>query len=160
MIQGLSAVNYGVSDMAAAKQWFMELLGVVPYRESPDYVEFHIGPSKHEFALIKQKSEGKEVPGSLSGTIVYWHTDDIEAFLDKLLLMGAKEHEPVLNFGGGYSKASVVDPFGNILGIMSSPQYHTLNPHPLVLLNFHEKPLNPIKMDKKWEERRCGSDIL
>jgi len=145
MIRGLSAVNYFVPDVTTAKKWYMELLGVLPHRESPDYVEFHIGASKHELALIDKKYEWKDVPASPSGAVVYWHTDDVEAFMEKLLTMGAKEHEPIRDFGGGYMAASVVDPFGNILGIMSNPQYHTLNPHPLVLLDFHESPMESVE---------------
>ncbi len=102
MIRGLSAVNYFVPDVTTAKKWYMELLGVLPHRESPDYVEFHIGASKHELALIDKKYEWKDVPASPSGAVVYWHTDDVEAFMEKLLTMGAKEHEPIRDFGGGY----------------------------------------------------------
>jgi hypothetical protein len=32
--------------------------------------------------------------------------------------MGAKEYEPLTERGAGFIAASVVDPFGNILGIM------------------------------------------
>jgi hypothetical protein len=38
--------------------------------------------------------------------------------------MGAKEYEPLTKRGeAGFITASVVDPFGNILGIMYNPHY-------------------------------------
>ena len=41
-----------------------------------------------------------------------------------LLSMGAKEYLPITNQGdSGFVTASVVDPFGNVLGIMYNPHY-------------------------------------
>jgi hypothetical protein len=37
--------------------------------------------------------------------------------------MGAKEHQAPRDRGKGFITASVVDPFGNILGIMYNPHY-------------------------------------
>ena len=54
---------------------------------------------------------------------VYWHVDDVAATLEKLLAMGATEYEPLTNRGVGFITASVVDPFGNILGIMYNAHY-------------------------------------
>ena len=45
------------------------------------------------------------------------------AALERLLSMGATEHEPPVQRGEGFVTASVVDPFGNILGIMYNPHY-------------------------------------
>ena len=40
-----------------------------------------------------------------------------------LLQKGATEHEPVTERGSGFVTASVIDPFGNILGIQYNPHY-------------------------------------
>jgi predicted enzyme related to lactoylglutathione lyase len=56
--------------------------------------------------------------------ITYWHVDDVQAALDRLLAMGATEYEPLTVRGeAGWITASVVDPFGNIVGLMYSPHY-------------------------------------
>lgn len=57
--------------------------------------------------------------------MLYWHVDDLTATLEKLLSMGAREHEKPTERGEGtgFVTASVVDPFGNVLGIMSNPHY-------------------------------------
>ena len=60
---------------------------------------------------------------SPDGAIIYWHADDLAAAVKDLLARGAKEHEPILERGDGFVTPSVVDPFGNILGIMYNPHY-------------------------------------
>ena len=57
------------------------------------------------------------------GVVVYWHVDDVPAAYDRLRSMGAKPHEAPRDFGAGFIGASVIDPFGNILGIMYNPHY-------------------------------------
>jgi hypothetical protein len=48
----------------------------------------------------------------------------VAAALEKVTAMGAKEYEPLKKQGeAGFITASVVDPFGNILGIMYNPHY-------------------------------------
>lgn len=61
--------------------------------------------------------------GDPAGAVVFWHVDDVTATLETLLSMGAKEHDPVTKREAGFVTASVVDPFGNILGIMHNPHY-------------------------------------
>lgn len=54
---------------------------------------------------------------------MFWHVDDVNATLDRLLSMGAKQLQAPQDRGEGFITASVVDPFGNILGIMYNPHY-------------------------------------
>jgi predicted enzyme related to lactoylglutathione lyase len=99
-----------------------------PYFErfGPDarlaYVEFRVGDYQHELGLIDRKY-APHGGGGPAGAVANWHVDDVEAALEKLLSMGAKEHEERTERGGGFVTASVVDPFGNILGITYSPQF-------------------------------------
>lgn len=56
--------------------------------------------------------------------MAYWHVDDVPAARRRLLDLGAKEYQPVTSWGdAGFVTASVTDPFGNVLGIMSNPHY-------------------------------------
>jgi predicted enzyme related to lactoylglutathione lyase len=57
------------------------------------------------------------------GAVVYWHVDDVRATFDRLLTMGAREYEGPSDREEGFVTASVVDPFGNVLGLMYSPHY-------------------------------------
>ncbi|MEK3888314.1 VOC family protein [Bacillus sp. FSL K6-3431] len=129
-LRGLSTISYWADDLQAAKEWYIELLGIEPYfeRSGPDgrlaYVEFRIGDYQHEFGLIDRSFEPDGATLSPGGVIMYWHVDDVTSTLEKLLSMGAKEYEEITHRGDeGFITASVVDPFGNILGIMYNPHY-------------------------------------
>jgi hypothetical protein len=54
---------------------------------------------------------------------MYRQVVDLPVTLNRFLSMGAKEHEAPADSGGGLTTDSVVDPFGNILGIMHNPHY-------------------------------------
>jgi predicted enzyme related to lactoylglutathione lyase len=130
MLRGLATVNLWADDPGAAKEWYTELLGVEPYFErlGPDgglaYAEFRIGDYQDELGLIDRRYAPQASAPGPGGAIIYWHVDDIEATLEKLLSMGATEYEKLTPRGDkGFITASVVDPFGNILGIMYNPHY-------------------------------------
>jgi predicted enzyme related to lactoylglutathione lyase len=130
MLRGFATINYWADDLAAATRWYAEVLGVEPYfeRQGPDggpgYVEFRIGDYQDELGLVHRNWEpptAGDVPG---GAVMHWHVDDIEAAFERLLTLGAKEYQPIINHGdSGFVSASVVDPFGNVLGIMYNPHY-------------------------------------
>lgn len=133
MLRGFATINYWTDDMEAAKRWYAELLGVEPYFErpgpdgQPGYAEFRIGDYQAELGLLYrgwQPAGAATVPG---GAVTYWAVDNIEATFEKLLSMGAKEYQPITNHGdSGFITASVVDPFGNVLGIMDNPHYREI----------------------------------
>ena len=126
MLRGMATVNYFAADLPAAGRWYTELLGVEPYFEVPGrYLEFRIGDYQHELGLINSnylpaRTSTDPAPGR---EILYWHVDDLQESLARLLSMGAHEHQPVTERGHGFVTASVIDPFGNILGIMTNPHY-------------------------------------
>ncbi|WP_424535395.1 VOC family protein [Sphaerisporangium viridialbum] len=129
MLRGLTTVNYWADDVAAAAEWYAELLGVEPYfnRQGPDgrpaYIEFRIGDYQHELGIVDSRYSPSGPAAGPAGVIMYWHVDDLTAALDRLRSMGAKDHEAPTERGPGFVTASVVDPFGNILGIMYNAHY-------------------------------------
>jgi predicted enzyme related to lactoylglutathione lyase len=128
MLRGLSTVSYWAADLAAATKWYTELLGIEPYFQRPvagppAYVEFRLGDYQHELGLIDSRYAPEGSATGPAGVVVYWHVDDVPATLQKLLSMGANEREAPTDRGEGFITASVVDPFGNILGIMYNPHY-------------------------------------
>lgn len=127
-LRGLATVSFYASDLTAAKKWYTDLLGIEPYFQRPDsehpaYIEFRLGDYQHELGIIDSNYAPKGAAAGPGGAIVFWHVDDVPATLEKLTAMGAKEYELLTNRGGGFITASVVDPFGNILGIMYNPHY-------------------------------------
>lgn len=91
--------------------------------ERPGYVEFRLGDYQHELGLIDSSYAPNVSATGPAGIVVYWHVDDVTATFKKLLSMGAKEYEAPTERGEGFITASVVDPFGNILGIMYNQHY-------------------------------------
>ncbi|WP_329045375.1 VOC family protein [Amycolatopsis sp. NBC_01488] len=122
MLRGMATVSYFADDHAAAQAWYTEFLGVEPYFHRPGYAEFRIGDHQHELGLIDRKYVPASMGGA-SGEIVYWHVDDLEATVARLHELGATEYEPVTERGPGFVTASVVDPFGNVLGVMTNAHY-------------------------------------
>ncbi|PEY29996.1 glyoxalase [Bacillus cereus] len=122
-LRGLTTVSFWTDDLAAAKKWYAELLGIEPYFERPGYAEFRLGDYQHELGLIDSRYAPDGSAIGPAGAVVYWHVDDVTATFKKLLSMGAKEYEAPTERGEGFITASVVDPFGNILGIMYNQHY-------------------------------------
>jgi len=125
MLRGLTTVSFYAADLDAAKRWYTELLGIEPYFNMPGggYTEFRIGDYQHELGIIDSRYAPPDSPTGPAGAVVFWHVDDVTVTLEKLLSMGAKEHQAPTDRGAGFITASVVDPFGNILGIMYNPHY-------------------------------------
>lgn len=98
-------------------------MGIEPYYERPGYAEFRLGDYRHELGLIDSRYAPDGSGSGPAGAVAYWHVDDVATTLEKLLSMGAEEYEAPMDRGEGFTTASVVDPFGNILGIMHNPHY-------------------------------------
>jgi len=127
MLRGLTTITYFADDVAAAVAWYTEVLGAEPYfaREAegkPAYVEFRIGDYQHELGILDSRfaPHDRSRPG---GDVAYWAVDDVHAGYDRLLQLGATVHDKPTERGPGFITASVVDPFGNILGIMFNQHY-------------------------------------
>jgi predicted enzyme related to lactoylglutathione lyase len=128
MLRGLTTVTYFAADVPAAVAWYSEMLGAEPYfaREAagkPAYVEFRIGDYQHELGLLDSRFAPHHSSDKPAGPITYWAVDDVHATFDRLISLGAAVHEKPTERGPGFVTASVVDPFGNTLGIMFNQHY-------------------------------------
>ncbi|GAA3226578.1 VOC family protein [Nonomuraea helvata] len=123
MLRGLATLNFYAADLEAAKAWYTELLGLEPYYQVPGYIEWRVGDYQHELGIIDSRYAPAGDTDRPGRTIMHWHVDDLEATLERLLTMGAKKHRPITKHGEGFVTASVIDPFGNVLGIMYNQHY-------------------------------------
>jgi predicted enzyme related to lactoylglutathione lyase len=129
MLRGITTLNLWAEDLPAATRWYTELLGVEPYFTSEavglgsGYVEFRIGDYQHELGIIDRRFAPPELAAGPGGVVAYWHVDDVAATLDRLVSLGAKQLQAITERGPGFVTASVVDPFGNVLGIMFNRHY-------------------------------------
>ncbi|WP_418155558.1 VOC family protein [Actinoalloteichus caeruleus] len=128
MLRGLTTTTFFADDVGAAAAWYAKLFGIDPYFVRPEegppaYIEFRIGDYQHEFGLLACHWAPHAATERPAGAVVYWAVDDLPAVHDTLLAMGATSHEAPTPREAGFVTASVVDPFGNILGIMTNPHY-------------------------------------
>ena len=115
---GLRTAIYRAPDLDKAKMWYSRVLGIAPYFDQPFYVGFSVGG--YELGLDPDSSSTPADPG---GVIVYWGVSDASAALERLLSLGAAERTAVQDVGEGIRVATVLDPFGNVLGIIENPHF-------------------------------------
>lgn len=110
--KGLRTIIYGVNDIEKAKFWYESALQLRPYFDKPFYVGFEVGGT--ELGL-----DPNATPiGTISaGVVAYWEVVDIENEYERLVSIGAKEHEKPHDVGSGMQTAIIVDPFGNLFGM-------------------------------------------
>ena len=126
-IKGLPTMVLTAEDVAAAASWYSDYLGTEPYFRQPAegqaaYVEFRIGPDEDELGIMDRAyAPAGTAPGSSS--VTYWYVEDVESAAADLVDRGATVHMPVTPRGPEFVTASVVDPFGNVLGLMYSPHW-------------------------------------
>jgi|SRR5688572_7829668 len=118
VLKGLRTVIYRASDLSKAKAWYAAVLGVEPYFSEPFYVGFNVGG--FELGL---DPDAKDLAQGSGGVIAYWGVENADAALKRLLELGATTHRPIQDVGEGIRVASVLDPSGNILGIIENPHF-------------------------------------
>ncbi len=128
MFRGFATINYFADDMTAAQAWYTELLGVPPYFRrdhdgAPAYLEYRIGDYQAELGIIDSRFAPHDVRNGPAGVIMNWHVDDLQGSLDRLTAMGATVIQGITPRGEGFVTATVADPFGNVIGIMTNPHY-------------------------------------
>ncbi|GAA3547473.1 VOC family protein [Kribbella ginsengisoli] len=130
MFRGFATISFYADDLAAARDWYAELLDQEAYFQFPPapappaYFEFRIGDDEDELGFIDRKYAPPGAANAPGGAVMHWHVDDLLATFEKLLSMGAKEYTPITSHGdSNFTTAAVIDPFGNVLGIMHNPHY-------------------------------------
>jgi predicted enzyme related to lactoylglutathione lyase len=117
MLQGLRTVIYVVGDLQKAKQWYSAVLSKEPYFAEPFYVGFNVGG--YELGLDPDTT--KVTQGN--NAIAYWGVADAKETLARLVNLGAREHRPIQDVGEGILIGSVIDPFGNVFGVIQNPHF-------------------------------------
>lgn len=113
---GLRTTIYKVSDLEQAKQWYASVFRVQPYFDEVFYVGFEVGG--YELGLQP------DTPSAVGDNVMtYWGVDDLQSEYDHCIGLGAKEHEAPHNVGGEIMVASVLDPWGNAIGLIYNPHF-------------------------------------
>jgi predicted enzyme related to lactoylglutathione lyase len=114
--EGLRTVIYHVADLANAKEWYAKVLGVNPYFDQPFYVGFNIGG--YELGL-----DPNGAPRGAGGAVAFWGVKEIESVAADLVSKGARLSSAVTDVDGGIKVATVLDPDGNVFGIIENPNF-------------------------------------
>ncbi len=61
--------------------------------------------------------------GGMGGVTAYWGVENIDAAMARLRELGPAVHTDVKDVGEGIRVASVIDPFGNVLGVIENPHF-------------------------------------
>lgn len=115
---GLRTVIYKVDDINKATEWYTKVVKKAPYFDEPFYVGFNVGG--YELGLEPVEAGSIEVG---TNEISYWGVQDVNKEYQRLLELGAKPHEEPQNVGGEIVTASVIDPWGNVIGIIYNPEF-------------------------------------
>lgn len=116
--QGLRTAIYAVADLAKAKAWYSDVLERPPYFDEEFYVGFNVGG--FEMGLVP---EPDAPPERDAAGVAFWGVTDADAAYARLLALGAVDHEPIQDVGGGVKIGAVRDPFGNVLGVVENPHF-------------------------------------
>jgi len=117
MLKGVETVIYYTKDLKAATKWYKETFNLKPNHESSHYVGFTVCGYElglHPLDANDALPEGKH-------QTAYWTVADLKESLLHLTKNGAKIHHDIMDVGGGVQFAEVLDPFGNIFGIIQNP---------------------------------------
>ena len=109
--EGIKTVLHPVSDLAKAKAVYTALLGMPPTTDSEYYVGYEA--AGQQIGLVPGGG-----PQGMTSPVAFWHVPDIEATLAELTAAGASVNEAAHDVGGGRLVATVIDPDGNVLGLV------------------------------------------
>jgi len=115
---GLRTVIYHAPNLEETKAWYSSVLGIQPYFDQPFYVGYNVGG--YELGL---DPDSASTPGGNHGSVAYWGVTNASASFERLVSLGAKARTAVQEVGDGIRVATVIDPFGNIFGIIENPHF-------------------------------------
>ncbi|MEN6426219.1 MAG: SAM-dependent methyltransferase [Phycisphaerales bacterium] len=115
MFKSVQRITYQVPDVEKAKQWYRMVLEREPSFDAPFFVCFAVGDTM--LALVPTSGASS---ASDERIVAHWGVEDADAAYKRLLECGAAVHTEIGTVQH-MRAARVIDPFGNVLGIVSKP---------------------------------------
>jgi len=119
---GLRTTIYKVKEIEKARDWYAEVFETQPYFDQPYYVGFNIGGYELGLQPVAQSFETQ-----VDNVIVYWGVEDIHETYNWMIEKGAEQYEIPENVGGDIEVATVVDPWGNVVGLIYNLSFKLVN---------------------------------
>ena len=113
-LRGLRTLIYPTCDLAAAKSWWSDYLGIAPYFDEPFYVGFEV--AGYELGLVPTEQ-------TESNPTTYWGVDDVAQAVADAEANGATVLEAPQDVGDGIIVASVENPSGHVVGLIYNPHF-------------------------------------
>jgi predicted enzyme related to lactoylglutathione lyase len=110
-VLGIQTVLHPVSDLERAKPVYTALLGQEPTADSAYYVGYEV--AGQQIGLVPGGG-----PQGMTSPVAHWHVTDIEARIAAVTAAGGTVKDSPRDVGGGRLVATVVDPDGNVLGLL------------------------------------------
>ena len=111
---GLRSLIYPTNDLATAKNWWQDFLGVAPYFDEPFYVGFLVGG--YEIGL----NPGADLA---FGPVTYIGVDSIAEGLARAESHGSTVVSPIEDVGEGISIVHLLSPTGERFGLIVNPHF-------------------------------------
>ena len=116
--KGLRTTIYKVTEIDDARRWYSKVFETIPYFDQPFYVGFNIGGFELGLQPSIHRSEVQT-----DNVVSYWGVEDIETVYNFMINNGAETYEKPENVGGDIMVATVIDPWGNIIGLIFNPSF-------------------------------------
>lgn len=113
MIQ-FDTVMYFVVDIGSAAEWYSKVFESKVEWENEQYAFIRVG--KHRIGFHPEDEKSRSGTG---GPIVYWQVDSLSIAMKQLEELGATVQRGTLKTDLGEWTCVLVDPFKNVLGLMS-----------------------------------------
>ncbi|MFC6618968.1 VOC family protein [Deinococcus radiophilus] len=108
----IAAVLIHVADQEAGLDWYSQAFPQAQRRVVEGFTLLDVGGISLEIVPADAK-----VSSGAAGTVVYWHTDNFAAELNRLQALGAVLYRGPMAIEEGQQMAQVKDPWGNLLGL-------------------------------------------
>ena len=119
MIKGLRTAVYPAPDLGKGKAWYEMVFQQSPYFDKPFYVGFDIGG--FELGLVPDAEAGR------AGAKAFWGVDEIGKEVERLRAAGVTIAGEIQDVGDGIKVVDIIDPFGNLVGLIENPHFKTNN---------------------------------
>ena len=113
MIKGLQGCMYAVPSLTEAVSWYAQVFERPACYQTENQAEFQVDG----FSLLLVPQQGGSEPGT-SGVTACWGVVSLDKTLAHIERIGAALIEPPSDDSSGNYRATVLDPFGNRVGLI------------------------------------------
>lgn len=112
-------IAYQVGDLEQALNWYGTVFSAKPKVRTEEFIAFDINGFELRLILTKETSKISD-----KSPMLYWAVEDIESVLESIIWIGVEYNENITRGKDGKEQVSIIDPWGNIIGLISDPNFN------------------------------------